>query len=77
MGRQRGIRVDGPLGPFRDGVQEALRASGYSKDRAEQIVRLMAHLSRWLEESGLGADDLNAGTIEEFFRAFRCAPQLV
>ena len=71
MGRQRGIRVDGPLGPFRDGVQEALRASGYSKERAEQIVRLMAHLSRWLEERGLGGDDLNAGTIEEFFAAFR------
>lgn len=59
MERQGGIRVDGPLGPFRDGVQEALRASGYSPDRATQLVRLMAHLSRWLDERGLGPGDLS------------------
>jgi hypothetical protein len=53
-----GIRVDGPLGPFRDGVLEMLRASGYSQDRAVQLVRLMAHLSRWLDDHGLGLGDL-------------------
>ncbi len=68
---QGGVRVGGPLGPFRDGVAEALSARGYSKDRAVQLVRLMAHLSRWLESRGLGAGDLSPEVVEEFFDAFR------
>ena len=66
-----GIRVDGPLGPFRDGVLEMLRASGYSQDRAVQLVRLMAHLSRWLDDHGLGLGDLSSEAVEEFFGVFR------
>jgi FAD binding domain len=46
---QEGIRAGGPLEPLRDGVAEALSARGYSKDRAAQLMRLVAHLSRWLE----------------------------
>jgi integrase/recombinase XerD len=65
------VRVDGPLGPFRDGVFETLRACGYSQDRAVQLVRLMAHLSRWLDDHGLGLGDLSSETVEEFFGAFR------
>jgi hypothetical protein len=65
------VRVDGPLGPFRDGVLETLRACGYSQDRAVQLVRLMAHLSRWLDGHGLGLGDLSSETVEEFFGAFR------
>jgi hypothetical protein len=56
--RQGSVRAGGPLGPFRDGVAEALSASGYSKDRAAQLVRLMTHLSRWVESRGLGRGDL-------------------
>ena len=71
MERQEGIPVGGPLGTFREGVLEALRASSYSKDRADQLVRLMAHLSAWLEERGLGPAELSAETVEEFFGEFR------
>jgi len=63
--RQGGVRADGPLEPFRDGVVEALSASGYSKDRAAQLVRLMTHLSRWLESRGLGPGDLSPEVVEE------------
>jgi integrase/recombinase XerD len=65
------VRVDGPLGPFRDGVLEMLRASGYSQHRAIQLVRLMAHLSRWLDDHGLGLGDLSSEAVQEFFGVFR------
>jgi integrase/recombinase XerD len=68
---QEGIRADGPLEPFRDGVTEALSARGYSKDRAAQLMRLMAHLSRWLESRGLGPGDLSPEVVEDFFGGFR------
>jgi site-specific recombinase XerD len=48
-----------------------LRASGYSQDRAIQLVRLMAHLSRWLDDHGLGLGDLSSEAVEEFFGVFR------
>lgn len=70
MEGQRGIRVEGPLESFRDGVQEALRASGYSQDRAAQLVRLMAHLSRWLHEHGLSSEELTDEVVEQFFAAW-------
>jgi integrase/recombinase XerD len=68
---QEGIRADGPLEPFRDGVAEALSARGYSKDRAAQLMRLMAHLSRWLESRGLGPGDLSPEVVGDFFGGFR------
>jgi integrase/recombinase XerD len=69
--RQAGVRVGGPLEPFRDGVAEALSVRGYSKDRAVQLMRLLAHLSRWLESRGLGPGDLSPEIVEEFFDGFR------
>jgi integrase/recombinase XerD len=68
--RQGGVRFGGPLERFREGVAEALSASGYSEDRAAQLVRLMAHLSRWLESRGLGAGDLSPEVVGEFFDGF-------
>ena len=71
MERQGSVWADGPLEPFRDGVVEALSALGYSKDRAAQLVRLMTHLSRWLESRGLGPGDLSPEVSGEFFDGFR------
>jgi integrase/recombinase XerD len=68
--RRGSVWADGPLGPFRDGVVEALSALGYSKDRAAQLVRLMTHLSRWLESRGLGPGDLSPEVAGEFFDGF-------
>lgn len=71
MGRPRGIRVSGPLGPFRDGVEQSLRAQGYSASRTVALILLMAHLSRWLDEHGLTVGDLTSESVERFFVAFR------
>lgn len=67
----RGIRAGGPLGPFRDGVEQSLRALGYSEGRVARLLLLMAHLSRWLDERGSGAGDLTTETVEQFFVEFR------
>jgi len=67
----KGIRVGGPLGPFRDGVEEALRELKYSEGRVAQLLLLTAHLSRWLDEHGSGISDLTDQTVEQFFVEFR------
>lgn len=67
MAKQRGIRIGGPLGPFRDGVREALGADGYSEGRISQILIVVAHLSLWLDERGLGPEELTVHLVEEFF----------
>ena len=66
-----GIRVDGCLGPFRDGVEQALRAQGYSEGRVDLLLLLMAHLSRWLDERGSSVDQLTGEAVEKFVAAHR------
>ena len=71
MARRCGVRVGGPLGRFRDGVEQSLREQGYSVSRTAALLRLMAHLSRWLEEDGSAVGDLASETVEGFFVVFR------
>ena len=61
------VEVEGPLRPFASGIGEFLRAEGYLEESARILMRLVADLSRWLGERGLGAGDLGAEVIEEFF----------
>ena len=67
----KGVRVGGPLGPFRDGAEQALRALEYSEGRVGHLLLVMAHLSRWLDECGLGVADLTSEAVEQFFVTFR------
>lgn len=71
MAGKCGTRVGGPLEPFRDDVEQALRALGYSEGRVAQLLLLMAHLSRWLAERGSTASDLTDETVQQFFIGFR------
>jgi site-specific recombinase XerD len=48
-----------------------LRASGYTPLTAVNVMRLMAHLSRWLSANGLGAADLTRGQVERYAAARR------
>jgi site-specific recombinase XerD len=48
-----------------------LRASGYTPLTAVNVMRLMAHLSRWLSANGLGAADLTRGQVERYLAARR------
>jgi integrase/recombinase XerD len=65
------VHVVGPLQSYRDGFAEAMRLEGYAEGPVELHSHLLAHLSRWLLERGLGASDLTPPVIEEFFAGRR------
>ena len=44
------VRVTGPLEPFADGFIAELEAAGYRPAAAVVQVRVLAHLSRWMQD---------------------------
>jgi site-specific recombinase XerD len=64
---------NGPLEPFADGYWDSLLEVGYSPLSAANHLRVMAHLSRWLEREGLGAADFDSGQVGAFLAARRAA----
>lgn len=67
------IRVMGPLVPYVDGFWAELAAAGYTPWSVEAQLRLMAHVSRWLEGEGLALSGLTSEAVEEFLRVRRGA----
>ncbi|HUJ67088.1 MAG TPA: tyrosine-type recombinase/integrase [Acidimicrobiales bacterium] len=61
------VGVGGPLAPFAAGIEDALVVEGYGEKSARPLLRLVADLSRWLDERGRGAGDLTGVLIEQFF----------
>ena len=71
MAARLAVHVVGPLQPYRDGFAEAMRSEGYAEGPVELHSHLLADLSRWLLEQGLGASDLTPPVLEEFFAGRR------
>ena len=67
------VRMTGPLAGYAAGFAAQLDRAGYGPGSAADQVRVLAHLSRWLDERGLGAGALTAGRVEEFAAARRAA----
>ncbi|MGW3985437.1 tyrosine-type recombinase/integrase, partial [Streptomyces mirabilis] len=67
------VRVPGPLAPFAPGFKSALLEAGYTPLSAVVQLRLMVHLSRWLEARGLSVVDLTTERIEEYLASRRAA----
>lgn len=67
------VRMVGPLAPLAAGFRSALLDAGYTLLSAVVQLRLMAHLSRWLEARGLSPADLTQQRLEEFLLARRAA----
>lgn len=65
------VHVRGPLAPFAAGFADELARQGYTPLSARNQMWLLAHLSRWLEQQGLGVDELNATEEERFVCARR------
>jgi integrase/recombinase XerD len=59
-------RVEGSLAPFAEGFAADLAGQGYSPLSAANLLRLMAHLSRWLDAERLEPADLDSGRAEGF-----------
>lgn len=82
MGRTGRVSIAGPLAGFADGFRAELERLGYSPFTAEDQLRLMAHLSRWLDDGRLGVGDLTAARAQEFLayrqacgHSHRCSPR--
>jgi site-specific recombinase XerD len=60
------VRVPGPLAPFASAFREALSAAGYTPLSTVNQLRLMTHLSRWLDSRGLSAADLTDDRVEQY-----------
>lgn len=67
------IRVLGPLSTFTAGFADELACQGYTPNSARLQIWLMAHLSSWLANEGLGAGDLRPAELERFLRARRAS----
>lgn len=67
------VRVIGPLAPHARGLWEELRLRGYTALSARNLLRLMAHLSRWLSREGLELGELSHERVEAFSKARRRA----
>ena len=47
----------GPLGSHIDSFAQFLRVQGYQRNTAKYKITIVADLSRWLEQKGLGVKD--------------------
>ncbi len=60
------IRFRGPLAPFANELEVRLRRAGYTPLSTTSVLRLCSHLSRWLAENDLDADDLSSVVVERY-----------
>jgi site-specific recombinase XerD len=65
--------VTGPLAQYADGFRAELARLGYTPLTAAGQLRLMAHLSRWLDAEGLDAQALEMPVAERYFGVRRSA----
>ncbi len=56
----------GPLGSHIDGFAQIFVAQGYKKSTAKQKIKIVADLSRWLDQQGLSVKNLDEITLNEF-----------
>jgi integrase/recombinase XerD len=66
-------RVSGPLAPFAPGYVAELLSAGYRPVSATFQLQLMAHLSRWMEATGVATEALAGEELERFLVARRAA----
>jgi site-specific recombinase XerD len=68
MGEPSRVRLTGPLESFAEGFIAELAAAGYRPAAAAVHVRVLAHLSRWMQDEGVSAGELRALELERFRR---------
>jgi site-specific recombinase XerD len=73
MDNPSAVRIAGPLTTHVEGFCGYLAERGYPPESASLQLRLMAHLSWWLEAEGLQAKDLTTARVEGFLGERRTA----
>jgi integrase/recombinase XerD len=71
MGRRCRVEVSEPLRLYADGFRAELAKQGYKPLSADQQLRLMAHLGRWLTDEDLELEQLTDRVVARFLRARR------
>ena len=66
MTHPTGVRMTGPLAPFQDAIWTDLLRRGYSPLSAKNLLRVTAHLSRWMDAEGLCPQDLTEDRLQAF-----------
>lgn len=61
----------GPLGPYIESFAALISRQGYCRKNGRQKIRLVADLSRWLQQKGIGLRQLDEQRVSAFFHA-RC-----
>ena len=67
------VRVSGPLAGYAAVFAAYLAGAGYTPLSAANQVRVLAHLSRWLEDRGFDPGELTGLRVQEFLAARRAA----
>jgi integrase/recombinase XerD len=65
------VRFSGPLAPYADGFAAELARLGFTPVSADDQLRLVAHLSRWMAGNSLGTGDLTDDRVRAFLGARR------
>lgn len=65
------VLFTGPLISFAQGFAQALIKQGYRPHAATHQLRLIAHLSRWLDTRGMDAEDITPSVLSKFLAARR------
>ncbi len=65
------VRVSGPLAGHVPGLRSHLLRQGYAILSCANLLRVASHLSRWLEEQGLGLRELSDERVDAFLGARR------
>ena len=65
------VLFTGPLISFAQGFAQELIRQGYRPHAASHQLRLIAHLSRWLDAGGMGVDDITPTVLQKFLAARR------
>lgn len=73
MSKLSRVGVVGPLAPHAPGFRRDLAGRGYSPHTAADLLYLLAHLSRWLDEHGLDGRDLTGVWVDRFLCDRRAA----
>jgi len=66
MGEPSRVRVTGPLEPFAAGFIAELQEAGYRPAPAAVQVRVLAHLSGWMQENDVSPGGLREPELERF-----------
>jgi len=60
------VRMAGPLAHLQDAIWIHLLARGYTQLSAKNLLRVAAHLSRWMDAEGLLPQDLTRDRLQAF-----------